>query len=56
MWIDVTQDQLDRWQSGELIQSAMPHLSADEREFLISGLLPDQFDSVFSDKSRGDLT
>ena len=23
--IDVTYDQLDRWQSGELIQVAMPH-------------------------------
>jgi len=36
--IDVTYDQLDRWQGGELIQVAMPHLSADDREFVKSGI------------------
>lgn len=42
--LNVTQEQIDRWQSGELIQNAMPHLSVDEREFLISGLLPDEWE------------
>jgi hypothetical protein len=36
--INVTYDQLDRWQGGELIQVAMPHLSADDREFVKSGI------------------
>jgi hypothetical protein len=46
--LDITQEQFDRWQSGELIQNAMPNLSLEEREFLISGLLPGEFDQLFS--------
>jgi len=43
--IDVTYDQLDRWQGGELIQVAMPHLSADDREFIKTGI--DNWDEMF---------
>ena len=43
--IDVTYDQLDRWQGGELIQVAMPHLSADDREFIKTGI--DNWDQMF---------
>lgn len=32
---------------GELIQNAMPNLSDDEREFLISGFCPECWDSLF---------
>lgn len=48
--IPVTQAELDRWQDGELIQNAMPHLSAEQREFLISGLAPGEFASMFGDE------
>ena len=47
--LDVTQEQIERWQNGELIQNAMPHLSKDEREFLISGMLPEEWDAYISD-------
>lgn len=30
-------------QAGAMIQDALPFLSADEREFLLSGMLPEQF-------------
>ena len=46
MELDVTQDQLDRWKNGELIQRVMPKLSADEREFLISGITPTEWESL----------
>lgn len=39
-------DYLD-WQSGELIQNAMPYLSAAERELLISKICGDCFDDIF---------
>ena len=39
--IDVNQSQLDAWKGGLLIQKAMPHLSADDREFLMTGLTPE---------------
>jgi len=40
MEIDVTQEQLDRWNGGELINVAMPHLPPPEREFLMTGTTP----------------
>tara|TARA_R100001377_G_scaffold4481_1_gene2558 strand:- start:125 stop:274 length:150 start_codon:yes stop_codon:yes gene_type:complete len=47
MSIDVTQDQLNDWESGTLIQNAMPsHLSADEREFIMTGIMASEWDSL----------
>jgi hypothetical protein len=53
MELDITQEQLDSWRSGTLIQRAMPHLSAGEREFLITGMSleeQDKFYGSFSDE------
>lgn len=38
--VEVKLHEYERWESGELIQNAMPNLSATEREQLISGLCP----------------
>ena len=46
MEIDVTQDQLDAWKNGMLIQDAMPDLTADHREFLISGTTPEMWSKM----------
>lgn len=35
------------WQGGELIQEALPELSADQRELLISGTCPKCWDKLF---------
>ena len=35
------------WQAGELIQEALPELSCDERELLISGTCVTCFDKLF---------
>jgi hypothetical protein len=45
--IDVSQEQLDAWNSGELIQRAMPDLNEDDREFILTGILPNQWDELF---------
>lgn len=46
--LDVTQDELDRWKNTRAkVQDIFPHLTADEREFLISGLLPGEYDKLF---------
>jgi len=50
--LNVTPEQIARWQGGELIQNAMPQLSTDEREFLISGLLPEEWDELMSEEER----
>lgn len=31
-------------------QNAFPHLSADQREFLVSGILPGEFDALFPEE------
>tara|TARA_R100000353_G_scaffold168834_1_gene131573 strand:+ start:789 stop:992 length:204 start_codon:yes stop_codon:yes gene_type:complete len=49
MELDVTQAQLDRWQDGELIQDVFPHLSADEREFIKTGITSQEWDSIFGE-------
>ena len=34
----VTQEQLDQWNAGGLIQNIMPDLSCDDREIIMTGL------------------
>lgn len=46
--IDITEEQLLAWKQGMLIQRAMPNLSADEREFIMTGMTPQQWDETFS--------
>ena len=45
--IDVTDEQLIHWETGTLIQQAMPNLTPDEREFLISGSTAEEWEEVF---------
>jgi hypothetical protein len=47
--IPVTQSQLDRWQGGELIQNAMPNLTADEREFVMTGITAEEWKGLFGE-------
>ena len=44
--IDVTEEQLQQWIDGLPIQEAMPHLSSSDREFLITGLLDEEWDAI----------
>ena len=46
MDIDVTQDQIDLWEGGMVIQNAMPNLSADEREFIMTGVTAEEWESM----------
>ena len=43
MDLDVTQEQIDLWQSGRFIQYAMPNLCPDERRFLMTGITPEEW-------------
>lgn len=52
--IDVTEEQIARWQHGELIQNVMPHLTASEREFLKTGITDEEWDSAFSKQEQDD--
>jgi|TARA_B100001094_G_C18178004_1_gene799086 hypothetical protein len=45
--IPVTETQIQSWRLGALIQDAMPELSADQREFIMSGIMPDSWERIF---------
>jgi len=49
MNIDCTEEQLNRHKMGELVQDVFPNLSVEEREFLISGVTPEEWDATFED-------
>ena len=44
--LSVTQEQLNLRQDGALIQDVMPNLSAEEREFIITGITPKEWDDM----------
>lgn len=50
--IDVTEEQLDRWQNGELIQNVMPHLTPSEREFIMTGITEAEWENMFGEDSE----
>lgn len=45
--LDVTARQIASWERGELIQDAMPNLTVAEREFIKTGITPDEWDDIF---------
>ena len=42
--IPITEEQLAAYENGALIQQAFPHLDPDQREFLKSGITPQEWD------------
>ena len=46
MEIDVTNKEIALWMEGSLIQDVMPNLTANEREFLMTGITPAEWDEV----------
>ena len=45
--IPVTQEQLDLWNSGVPIQNAMPNISAEDREFIKTGITTQEWNDIF---------
>lgn len=45
--IDITPGQFAAWQQGLPIQDVAPHLSADDREFVMTGITPDEWEAAF---------
>jgi hypothetical protein len=44
--LNITQEQLERWESGTVAQDAFPNLTADQREFLITGITDEEWHSM----------
>ena len=47
MELPITEAQLMAHQNGELVQNVFPTLSVEEREFLVSGISPKEWNDLF---------
>lgn len=45
----MTREQWDAWQAGQHIQNALPQLTPEEREFLLTGATPEEWDAEFGE-------
>lgn len=43
--LDVSQEQFNRWNNGESIQSVFTNLNASDREFLMTGITDEEWPS-----------
>ena len=49
----ISREQWESWKvSGQLIQDALPHLSKEEREFLMTGSTPIEWDEMFKEEEE----
>ncbi|HHZ96822.1 MAG TPA: hypothetical protein EYN67_15015 [Flavobacteriales bacterium] len=45
--LPVTQEQITAWETGTLIQNAMPQLDKNQREFVMTGVIQREWDNEF---------
>ena len=50
MSLPITEEQYNAWEQGTLVQNAMPHLSPDEREFVMTGITPTEWAETFGEE------
>jgi hypothetical protein len=50
MSLPITEEQYNAWEQGTLVQVAMPHLTPDEREFVMSGITPTEWAETFGEE------
>ena len=50
MSLPITEEQYNAWEQGTLVQVAMPHLTPDEREFVMSGITPEEWAETFGEE------
>lgn len=48
--LPVTEEQVRRYEQGELLQNAFPHLSPADREFIKTGVTQEEWEAVFKDE------
>jgi hypothetical protein len=52
MDIDITEEQLVLWLDGALIQNVMPNLLPSEREFMITGVTPEEWEKFAKEEGE----
>ena len=52
--IPCTEEQMAAYKDGALIQIAFPDLTADQREFILTGITKDEWDTLFKETDELD--
>ena len=52
--IPCTEEQMAAYKNGALIQVAFPNLTADQREFILTGITKDEWDELFKETDELD--
>ena len=52
--IPCTEEQMAAYENGALIQVAFPNLTADQREFILTGITEDEWDTLFEEPDELD--
>ena len=52
--LPVSPQQIRDWEGGMLIQTAMPHLSKADREFIITGVTDAEWQETFAEEQSHD--
>ena len=47
MYLDITPDQIVEYNQGAMVQDAFPNLNPDEREFIMTGFTPEDWEQMF---------
>lgn len=50
MVLNITKRQIKAWEDGAFLEDVMPHLNLEQREFLISGIPPHEWDTLLEDE------
>ena len=48
MDLPITEEQLKNFEDGMLIQDAMPNLTSNEREFILTGVVQEEWEELFA--------
>ena len=55
MELPITQQELDRYyKTGELVQTVFPHLTTEQREFIMTGITPEEWAILFKESGFDD--
>lgn len=49
--LNITQEQIEKYAGGALIQHAFPNLTPDEREFVLTGITQEEWDEIFPEEN-----
>ena len=53
MDLPISNEQIESWQSGSFVQDVFPDLTSDQREFLITGITPNEWNETFEQLPNG---